>query len=94
MTEREGALQQLAHRYADFARQVKDAERKVSKAQCELGDLRSTLKTLNGEMKDFVGNNIRRQAVIVPGGIVVTVEYVDAVIPAIRVYENGREIEI
>jgi hypothetical protein len=86
-------LEQAAHRYADLVKQVKDAARRADHAREELNGLRTQMDNAAIALKDFVGNNVSRAAIVLTGGGIVTIEHVsENCAPAVHVFENGEEI--
>jgi len=85
-------LQQAANRYADLFKETKRAQKERDEAATRLNDLNASRKAVAQELGGFVGNNIRKKAVTLPDGIVVTIEHVPNGLPTICLYEAGEEI--
>lgn len=86
-------LEHAAHSYADVVKEIIVADRKAQRARTELENLKEARERIAKELGEFVGSNIRRKAVAIPSGVIVTVEYVsDNCLPYIHVYDNGEEL--
>ena len=85
-------LEQFAHRYVDLLKEVKNADRDVTIRRTNLDNLKNQLKGLQDEMKQFVGNNIQKRAVVIAGGIVVTIQHISETLADVCVYEDGTEL--
>lgn len=69
-------LNKEAHEFSDLTKRVRDAKEKFSKADSELQSLQTQLRDSKVKLREFVGRNVPRRAVTIPGGIIVALEYV------------------